>query len=121
MLFYGYQKLTHYNEMVVDDFWKNEVSLFGMKGAIPLLLTIFAEFFCSIFLLLGLFTRLSLFFLLFCMGYIAFYLDAFELIRAGENGIEMNSAFNYFLMYMALLFTGAGKYSLDAILLNRKF
>ena len=120
MMFYGYQKLTHYTEMVEDDFWKNHVSLFGMKGSIPLLLTIFAEFFCSIFLLLGLYTRLALFFLLFCMGYIAFYLDAFELIRAGDNGLEMNSAFNYFLMYLALLFTGAGKYSLDAILLSRK-
>lgn len=114
MSFYGYEKLTHYNEMVMDDFWLNEVSFLGMKGAVPLALTIFAEFFCSLFLILGLFTRPALFFLLFCMGYIAFYLDSFELISSGDNGLEMNSAFNYFMLYLALLFTGPGKYSVDA-------
>ena len=120
MLFYGYEKMTHYNEMLAQDFWQNTVSFFGMKGAIPLGLTIFAEFFCSIFLIFGLFTRAALFFLLFCMGYITFYLDSFELISAGDNGLQMNSAFNYFLMYLALLFTGSGKYSLDTMLMKGK-
>lgn len=120
MLFYGYEKMIHYNEMLAQDFWQNTVSFFGMKGAIPLGLTIFAEFFCSIFLIFGLFTRAALFFLLFCMGYIAFYLDSFELISSGDNGLQMNSAFNYFLMYLALVFTGAGKYSLDTMLMKGK-
>lgn len=120
MLFYGFEKLSHYNEMLVQDFWQNTVSFLGMKGAIPLGLTIFAEFFCSIFLIFGLFTRAALFFLLFCMGYIAFYLDSFELISAGDNGLQMNSAFNYFLIYLALVFTGSGKYSLDTMLMKGK-
>jgi putative oxidoreductase len=120
MAFYGYQKLVHYNEMVVEDFWQNDVSLFGMKGAVPLSLTIFAEFFCSLLLILGVFTRMALFFLLFCMGYIAFYMDGFELISSGDNGLEMNSAFNYFMLYVGLLFTGSGKYSVDALLMKRK-
>ena len=120
MLFYGYEKLSHYNEMVVQDFWQKTVSFLGMTGAVPLSLTIFAEFFCSIFLIFGLFTRAALFFLLFCMGYIAFYLDSFELISSGDNGLEVNSAFNYFLMYLALFFTGAGKYSLDTVLMKGK-
>ncbi len=120
MSFYGYQKLANYSEMVNEDFWQNKVSLLGLKGSIPLSLTIFAEFFCSILLMLGLLTRFALFFLLFCMGYIAFYLDSFELIIAGENGFEMNSAFQYFLTYIVLLFSGSGKYSIDEKLLKNK-
>ncbi len=44
MSFYGYQKLSHYSEMVTSDFWQNKVNLFGFTGAAPLSLTIFAEF-----------------------------------------------------------------------------
>lgn len=116
MSFYGYHKLTHYSEMVNENFWQSKVSLFGMTGAVPLSLTIFAELFCSILLALGLFTRVALFFLMFCMGYIAFYLDSFELISVGEHGAEMNSAFQYFLMYTVILFSGAGKYSVDTLI-----
>jgi len=116
MSFYGYHKLQHYSEMVASNFWQNKVSLFGIKGATPLILTIFAELFCSVFLIIGLFTRIALFFLLFCMGYIAFYLDSFEIISSTENGLEFNSAFTYFSIYVVLFFTGAGKYSLDNLL-----
>lgn len=119
MSFYGYYKMQNYTEIVNEDFWQTKVSLFGLTGAIPLSLTIFAELFCSVLLILGLFTRIALFFLLFCMGYIAFYLDAFELISASEHGLDMNSAFKYFLMYTTLFFTGAGKYSIDE-LINKK-
>ena len=47
MAFIGYQKLIHFNEMAADDFWAKNVSFLGMKGATPLALTVFAEFFCS--------------------------------------------------------------------------
>ena len=120
MAFYGLHKLQHFNEMASSSFWMKDVNLFGLTGKIPLALTIFAELFCSIFLILGLFTRLSLIPLLFCMGFIVVVLNKFEIVSSGDNGMELNSAFNYFIIYLALFFTGAGKYSVDHFLLDKK-
>ncbi len=120
MAFYGLHKLQHFQEMASSDFWMKEVNLFGLTGKIPLALTIFAELFCSIFIILGLFTRLSLIPLLFCMGFIVVALDKFKVVSSGDNGLELNSAFNYFITYVALFFTGAGKYSIDHFLLAKR-
>ena len=84
-----------------------------MTGKTPLALTIFAEFFCSLFLILGLFTRFALVPLLICMSYIIVNVAQFNIIDQGNNGLEINSAFTYLDIYIALFFTGAGKYSLD--------
>ncbi|MFM9989487.1 DoxX family membrane protein, partial [Flavobacterium sp.] len=70
MALYGYEKYSHFNEMAASDFWMKNVSFFGMSSKIALGLTIFAELVCSLFLILGLFSRFSLFVLMFCMGYI---------------------------------------------------
>ncbi|MES2747973.1 MAG: DoxX family protein [Bacteroidota bacterium] len=113
MAFIGYQKLIHFNEMVVDDFWAKNVSFLGMSGAVPLSLTIFAEFFCSVFLILGLFSRFSLFVLAFCMAYIFLVIFPGSILENGEHGYKFNDAFVYFTIYVGLLFTGVGKYSLD--------
>lgn len=114
MACYGYEKLIHFNEMAASDFWANNVSFLGMSGKFPLALTIFAEFFCSLLLILGLFTRLSLIPLLICMGYIIVAIAQFSVIYKGDNGFEVNTAFMYFIIYLALLLTGPGKYSIDA-------
>jgi putative oxidoreductase len=114
MAFYGYEKLIRFNEMAASEFWANNVSFLGMSGTVPLALTVFAEFFCSILLIIGLFTRFSLLVLLFCMGYIFLVIFPFSILDKGDNGYQFNDAFVYFIIYLGLLFTGAGKYSLDA-------
>lgn len=119
MAFYGYQKLLHFETMASSDFWVKEVSFLGMTGKTPLALTIFAEFFCSLFLILGLFTRLSLIPLLICMGYIIACVAKFSVIYSGDNGTEVNTAFVYFIIYLALFLTGPGNYSLDYKIANR--
>lgn len=119
MAFYGYQKLINFETMAASDFWAKEVSFLGMTGKTPLALTIFAEFFCSLFLIIGLFTRLALLPLLICMGYIIACVAKFEVIYKGDNGMEMNNAFVYFAIYLGLLFTGPGNYSLDYKIANR--
>jgi len=119
MAFYGYEKLIHFQEMAVSDFWAKNVSFLGLKGSFPLALTIFAEFFCSLLLILGLFTRLSLLPLLFCMAYIFIVIFPFSIINKGDNGMEMNTAFLYFIIYAGLFYTGPGKYSLDALFLKK--
>lgn len=114
MAFFGYEKLIHFNEMAASDFWANNVSFLGMKGGVPLALTIFAELFCSVFLILGLFTRFSLIILAFCMGYIFIVIFPGSILEKGENGYKFDEAFLYFVFYIGLLFTGPGKYSLDS-------
>lgn len=119
MAFYGYEKLVHFQEMAASDFWANNVSFLGQKGAFPLALTVFAEFFCSLLLITGLFTRLSLLPLLFCMAYIFLVIFPFSIISSGDNGLEINTTFFYFIIYLGLFFTGPGKYSLDYMLLKK--
>jgi putative oxidoreductase len=119
MAFYGYEKLVHFQEMAASDFWANNVSFLGQKGAFPLALTVFAEFFCSLLLIIGLFTRLSLLPLLFCMAYIFLVIFPFSIISSGDNGMEINTTFFYFIIYLGLFFTGPGKYSLDYMLLKK--
>lgn len=120
MACYGYQKLIHFDEMVASDFWAKEVSFLGFTGTVPLALTVFAEFFCSLLLIVGLFTRLSLIPLLICMGYIFGVMGGMEIVHSGDNGTEINNAFVYFVIYLALFFTGAGKYSLDYLIVSKK-
>ncbi|UPT69742.1 MAG: DoxX family protein [Flavobacterium sp. JAD_PAG50586_2] len=119
MAFYGYQKLINFETMAASDFWAKEVSFLGMTGKTPLALTIFAEFFCSLLLILGLFTRLALIPLIICMGYIIACVAKFEVIYSGDNGIEVNNAFVYFMIYLGIYLTGPGNYSLDYKIANR--
>ena len=61
MAFYGFEKLTHFNEMAASEFWMKNVCFFGMSSKIALGLTVFAELICSLLLILGLFTRANAF------------------------------------------------------------
>ncbi|WP_394776550.1 DoxX family protein [Flavobacterium sp.] len=114
MAFYGYEKLTHFEEMAASDFWQKNVNFIGFTGKVPLALTVFAELFCSLLVLIGLFTRLALIPLLICMGFIIVSIAQFTILNSGDNGYEFNTAFVYFIIYLALFFTGSGKYSLDS-------
>ena len=119
MAFYGYEKLIHFQEMAASDFWTKNVSFLGFSGSFPLALTVFAELFCSLLLLVGFYTRLSLLPLLFCMGYIFLVVFPFSIVSKGDNGIEFNTAFVYFMIYFGLFFTGPGDYSLDSMYLKK--
>jgi putative oxidoreductase len=119
MAFYGYEKLIHFNEMAASDFWMKNVSFLGFSSKIALGLTVFAELVCSILLILGLFTRISLFFLAFCMAWIFLVVFPMSILDKGDNGYQFNDAFVYFSIYLGLFFTGAGNYSLDAKLFGK--
>jgi len=70
-------------------------------------LVIFAEFFCGIFILLGLFTRLACIPLIISMSAAIFYAHKGDIFDTGEK------ATLFLLGYIALLFTGPGKISMD--------
>lgn len=118
MAFYGIHKLNHFTELSTSNFWQSYVNLFGLTGKIPLGLTIFAELFCSCFLIFGIFTRLALLPLIFCMGFIVTVIAKFKIIIHGDNGFEFNQAFIYLAIYVVLFYTGPGKYSIDGFLVK---
>ncbi len=80
---------------------------FHIGAPASMALVIFAEFFCGVFILLGLFTRLACIPLIISMCVAVFY------AHKGDFFGEAELATLYLFGYLALLFTGPGKISLD--------
>jgi putative oxidoreductase len=85
----------------------------GMSPAFSLALTVFAEVFCSLLILVGFGTRIATIPLIITMLVAAFY------ILAAAPFAKQELAIHYLLAYVLLLITGSGRYSLD-YLLQRK-
>jgi putative oxidoreductase len=102
---HGYDKLIHFSA---------KASTFSDPfhiGSMPsLALVIFAEFFCGVFVVLGLFTRLACIPLIIAMSVALFYSHNGQFIKAGEKSTLFLCGF------AALLFTGPGKISLDKLI-----
>ncbi len=86
----------------------------GMK--LSFYLAAFAEGVCAILLVLGLFTRFAA--LTLTINFIVILVFHGLIVKDAFNILEIR--FLYLLSYFALIFTGAGRYSLDAIFMNRK-
>ena len=84
----------------------------GMGETTSLFATIFAEFFCSILLILGFLTRPALLFLIFTMCVIVF------VVHAGEYD-KQEHALLYLIPYVAIFILGPGRYSMDYRWLNK--
>ena len=108
MIPHGYQKLINYAELE-DKF----LDFMGLGKSISLSLTIGAELFCSVLLVIGLFTRFSLLPLIIAMLVAVFNAHHGEIFGDGEH------AFLYLLVYIYLIITGAGKYSVDGLLFDK--
>lgn len=85
----------------------------GMSAEISLGLAVFAEVFCSVFLLAGFATRLAVLPLIITM------LVAVIFIHAADPVAVKESALHYLLVYIVLLFAGSGKYSIDYLLQSK--
>jgi putative oxidoreductase len=85
-------------------------ALFGMSSTVNAGLAVFAEVVCSALLILGLFTRFAALMLAITMGTAFFIIHKSSLI-AGPGSGEL--ALVYLFAYVTLLFTGAGKFSVD--------
>jgi len=102
----------------------------GLGPTLSLLLVTFAEFFCAILIVFGLATRLAAIPLVFAMGVAAFVAHAADpwtmgaaaqLYMAGEaeSWASKEPALLFGIAFLALIFTGPGKFSLDSIVMPK--
>lgn len=105
MMKHGYQKLIHFSE------YKSQfMNFMGLGQSLSLSLTIFAEFFCALFILIGLFTRLATIPLIVVMCVALFKAHNSDFLGEGEM------ATLYLAGYLSLLFIGPGKISVDGMM-----
>lgn len=106
MLFiHGLDKLQKFATLQGDFY-----SFMGLGHKTSLVLAIFAELFCSLFLILGLFTRFTVIPLIITMLAIIIGHDS------GKPLLESEVAFMYLFAYITLLLCGPGKISVDAMI-----
>lgn len=86
----------------------------GMGPQVSLILTILAEFVCSILLILGLFTRASLGLLIFTM------IIAVFVVHSADPFEKRELALIYLSVYLLLITFGAGRFSIDHMIEKRK-
>ena len=102
LISHGLPKFLNYSQM------KNSFpDPLGIGSSACLLLTIFAEFICPFFILLGYKLRF------FTVPLIITMLVAAFVIHADDNWSKIEFPLLYAFSFLALLISGAGKYSLD--------
>ena len=102
MLNIGYQKLINFSGM------KGEfMNFMGLGSTVSLGLVVFSEFFCSILIILGLFTRLATIPLIITMCVVIFK------VSGGDVFNDAQTATLYLLGYLTILIIGPGRASVD--------
>ena len=86
----------------------------GLGAITSLILTVFAEFFCSILLMLGFGTRLASIPLIITMLVAIFIIHWDDPFGKKEFGLL------YLVPYIIIFLMGAGRYSLDALIFKNK-
>ena len=105
MINHGLDKLMHFSQkaaMFSDPF--------GIGSTASLAMVIFAEFFCSIFIILGLFTRLACVPLVIAMSVALFHANRGDFFGRGEL------AGLFLVVFFTILIAGQGKASLDSMI-----
>jgi len=110
MLTHGYPKLMQLFSGEPVSF----ASVLGLSATISLILAVFAEFFCSLFIIFGFYTRLAAIPLIVTMSVAAFHIHSDDPFSVKEKALL------FLLFYIMLLLTGGGKFSVDYQLLRNK-
>lgn len=105
MMHAGYNKLVHFGEMQ-----HKFMNFMGIGSTASLALVVFAEFFCSLFLILGLFTRFAAIPLIITMCVALFKAHNGEVLGDGQT------AALYLTGYIVLLLVGPGRVSVDSMI-----
>ena len=105
MTYHGFDKLIQFTDKV-----KNFPDPIHIGPTLTLALVIFAEFFCAVLLVFGLLTRLAAIPLVIVMSIALFMVHGGRIFDDGE------SAALFLTVFVFILFTGPGKFSLDRLI-----
>ena len=110
LLFWGHglRKLLHFTERA-----PSFADPIGVGPTVSLALVVFAEVFCALFVALGLATRWA------AIPPVVFFLVAFFIHHADDPFRQKELALVFLVPFLALIFTGAGRFSLDALIASR--
>lgn len=109
MLTHGISKIALFNETPVQF-----MDFMGLGTEMSLALAIFAEMGCSVLILLGLATRVAVIPLIITM------LVAVFIVHGADPFAKQEMGLHYLLVYIMLLLTGSGKYSLDSLVTAKR-
>ena len=104
MAAHGYDKLVHFKQ-----YSAHFINFLGLGQSTSLALVIFAEFFCSIFVILGLFTRLAVIPIMMVMLVATFKAHNLDFFGDAEHPTL------FFLVFLTILFVGPGRVSVDGM------
>ena len=104
---HGLDKLMNFNELSYT-----YPDVLGLGSYMTLMVTIFCEFCCSLFLIAGLLVRIMTIPMIIAMG-VAFFDVHDAMMPEGELALI------YFIMFIILFFVGPGRYSVDFLIDNR--
>jgi putative oxidoreductase len=108
IMHHGYQKLMNFDKILHTP--PGFMNFLGIGSTMSLALVVFAEFFCGLFISIGLFTRLSSIPLIITMCVALFKVHNNEVFGAGE------AATLYLTGFLVLLIVGPGKVSVDGMI-----
>lgn len=109
MLTHGWAKLTGFSDMSAQ--FPDPI---GVGSTLSLALIIGAEFFASLFIILGLFTRLAAVPIVIAMSVAAFVIHSADPFNVKELALL------YLVVYIFILMAGAGRYSLDYLFFGKR-
>jgi putative oxidoreductase len=101
----GYNKLVHFAKMK-----STFMNFLGMGSTVSLVLVIFAEFFCAMLVVLGLFTRLAVIPLIIAMSVVVIKAHDYDVFGKGEHGAS------FLVVFLVILMVGPGKASVDGLI-----
>ncbi|MEO5890628.1 MAG: DoxX family protein [Ferruginibacter sp.] len=105
IMHHGYDKLVNFSSMSADF----KIHFLGLGSGISLGLVVFAEFFCGLFIVLGLFTRLVTIPLIINMSFALFKAHQADVFGKGELSALFLTTF------IVILLLGPGKVSVDGM------
>jgi len=116
-IFVGLSMLTHGIPKLETLVTSNQIqfmNFLGMGSIFTMVLVVFAEFLCSIFIIIGLFTRIACIPLMFTM------LVAFFLVHSTDAYVDKELCILYFFIYLVILIFGSGKFSIDELMTKKQ-
>ena len=116
-IFIGFAMLSHGFPKLQQLISGEEIQFFdflSLGRKITLALVVFAEFVCSIFLILGLFTRIAVFFLIVTMAVAGLF------VHGADPFSKREASLLYLSVYLLIISLGPGKFSVDQMISKRR-